>query len=506
MLYAMALLFFSTFSALAWQMPYETCEWTNEDYTLRIIEENNSFQLFPDEREFHGEEAQLIPGETASDIPLECFFASAVRGAALYEASSDQFFYCKKGATKQSDMELRDEDNKERLIYPRRACLSADYIELTARAFNETADCFGFNREEKESIFRLFNHESSFLHNIKSPSGAKCFGQVTTIIIDDINERIYFRDRKHPPPYSHIYDEVIARCESLKTKVLNPELIKTWKQAGGKSDAKLKQILLKTPIDCPLTHDIYSCLFYAFYNIKQNVLAIQRRLERPSSYDLKENGVSEKIIRQFHLPIKLNEMLVVEAAEGEVFVFFDDSELVPVMKKQEPERVESFKALKVPLFANEKQVREIFSYWAYNGGISIATDHLKPFVRGIKESISRPCTEDSHLKRCLYRQAIEESRGLPTDDIKRDFRAYIDANYNHSSTGSQGTGEGSITEKAEEEQVPGFVDSINRDLEYLYNKESSFQGDLKQIIPSLTDSQVGEFQEYIQSVCPHQPI
>ena len=588
------------FSGLAqsWTMPYEQCRWTNEDYTTRIVQEGDSFQLFTPDMETGDpvtdgmayrtqgrlQVCDIIPGQESfmeystlspeaislleikcngfpnieqnsadacwrlaihlherekllmkwkkdllncrefvleeqesrleesepqdeidnrgfftvsngqdyepqnpdlnfsEDIPVECFFASTVRGANLYEAGEEQFAYCEKDSKRPGNMELIDDQNRQRFIFPRRACLNEDYTELTARAFNETADCFGFNREAKEDIFRLFNHESSFLHNIKSSEGAKCYGQLTGIAIEEINTQIYFRDMKEPHPYSHIYEDVIKECPNLKSKVLNTELTKTREELGGKSFDRLKEILKKTPISCKLTQDPYACLFYAFYNIRLNILAIGDLLSKSSSYPLEEQGISQALIEQFHLPIKLNEMLVVTADHLEkTLVFLDDEEVVPVLKKPRKEKIESFSAKKVSLFANEEEVQELFSHWAYNGGISIATDHMEDFIKRMKESISKAC---SIREKCPDRFSIIEGNGLATDDVRRKFRAYLGEKYEPNGT------------KA------GFLDDINENMKYLHNEKSDFRGHLKNLIPSLEDYQIEDFQEYVKEVCP----
>ena len=203
-------------------------------------------------------------------MPLECFFAGAIRGASIYDPG-ESFYYCEKNSNRPGNMPVVDESKNPRIVSPRRACLNKDYMYLTARAFNKTADCFGFNKLEKEDIFRLFNHESSFLHNIKSPTGAKCYGQLTNGAITEINKQIYFSDTSSRLPYSHIFNEVIDKCPGLQNAVLNPEIYKSEKQAGKKSIAKFRAIVSRSPTSCKITQNPYSCLFYAFYNIKKKL-------------------------------------------------------------------------------------------------------------------------------------------------------------------------------------------------------------------------------------------
>ena len=201
-------------------------------------------------------------------------------------------------------MTVTDDQAQTRQIPPRRACLNRDYVYLTARAFNKTAECFGFNKSQKEIIFKLFNHESAFLHNIKSPTGAKCYGQLTTVSIKEINKQIYFSNSKNPLPYSYIFNEVINRCPGLQKAVLNPQIYEPVK-SGQKSIRAFNAMVSRLSISCKITQNPYSCLFYAFYNIRKNSAAIDLQLKKATTNFSRRNNISEEFKTSFLLPIRL---------------------------------------------------------------------------------------------------------------------------------------------------------------------------------------------------------
>ena len=437
-----------------------------------------------------------------NDVPLECFFAGAVRGAGIYNPGKD-FYYCEKDSLRPGNMSVTDNSAQAKVIPPRRACLNRNYIYLTARAFNKTANCFGFDRAEKESIFNLFNHESSFLHNVKSPTGAKCYGQLTTGTIKEINKQIYFRDALSPLPYSHIFDEVIDKCPGLQTAVLNEKISESAESAGGKSKAKFNAIVSRSPISCKITQNPYSCLFYAFYNIKKNMIEIKKQFRKPTSGFGKKNNIPLEFKERFSLPISLNEMIGVTNTGGRDMIFWDDSELWGALRNRSPDSLSHIR--KLPLFENEKEVMDLFSLWTYNGGISITLKYMTAFIRQLKRSIAVPCASDSKTKICRYRFAVGRGEGLATADIKKDFQDYIYPNYQKEKNSDKAA---PLTEEEKERwerrrrEVSNFVSNVARSLNYLHNENSAFKRHLKTLVPDLEDGEIESFHNHLREVCP----
>ena len=509
----------------SFSLPFEQCHWTNQNYTARIVKEHSFFPLADplksmleswdtfktsqtteniDSNDIDKEFPYLSPlydefilsffqesikdtSFSENDVPLECFFASAARGANIYNPGKS-FYYCEKNSTRSGNMSVTDHKKKKRKVSPRRACLNKDYTYLTAKAFNKTADCFGFDKAVKEKIFKLFNHESSFLHNIKSPTGAKCYGQLTPIAIREINKQIYFSDTSSPLPYSYIFNEVIEKCPGLQSAILNPKIYKPVEQTGRKSMKKFNQTISKLPINCKITQNPYSCLFYAFYNIKINSAEIENQLKGPTSFFNKTRGVDKEFKNKFFLPIPLDTMIGVTTIEGKSMIFWDDSEIWRVLKHYPSNRLSHIKQL--PLFENEKEVKELFSYWSYNGGISITSIYMTRFLKALKQAIANPCPSHSKTKICQYRFAVQKGIGLSTEDIKRDFQIYIQNNY--------------LLEKHanRRKEVISFASNVEKSLNYLYNKNGRFRIHLKNLVPELENHEIESFQDHLIKVCP----
>ena len=511
-------------------VPFEECSWRNQSYTNQIVLRHGGFLLSDPLEDMlrnweafqnkpHGEKPAPGGGKTEekedfaylsplyenfiltffqdsmhdfklseNDVPLECFFAGAVRGANLYNAGQN-FYYCEKDSNQPGNMSVKDDRGKKRVISPRRACLNRHYIHLTAIAFNKTADCFGYDKTKKESIFNLLNHESSFLHNIKSPTGAKCYGQLTKSAINEINKQIYFRDTNSPYPYSFIYDEVIQRCPGLKNVILNHEISASIEQGGKKSLKKFQSIVSNSPISCPITQNPYSCLFYAFYNIKKNFIAIETQLQSPTSLFGGQNNVPAPFKEMFFLPIPLNAMTGVTTAAGRELVFWDDSELWSALKNRPLENLSNIRRL--PLFANEEEVQELFSFWTYNGGISITLKYMTQFIQQLKRSIAAPCNENPRTKICRYRFAVERGEGLSTADIREDFQRYISKNYQKDQQNAD-----------RRKEVTHFVNNVTRSAHYLHDENSGFKSHLKTLVPGINEREIESFQNHLRKVCP----
>ena len=507
---------------------FEQCNWQNQEYTTRIIRDHNFFPLSDslqqivnswdqEENEEEIESTKQCHGQTCNtdlsplynevilswfqesirgndfstnDIPLECFFAGAVRGANIYDPGS-HFYYCEKDSNKKSShMSVTDNNNKERNILPRRACLNKDYTYLTATAFNKTADCFGFKKAEKEALFKLLNHESTFLHNIKSPTGAKCYGQLTTIAIEEINKQIYFRDSSNPLPYSYIFDDVIKKCPGLQHVILNSKIYEAQAKGEEKSLNQFDQIISQSPISCKITQNPYSCLFYTFYNFKKSFDLIDRQINLPTSNFSEQNNISQDFQEYFLLPIRLNTMLSVTNSRDQEMLFWDDSEIWNSSVRQVP--LDSFKDIEpLPLFENDKEIQRLFSIWSYNGGLSISETYLTKFIKQLKRYIARPCNTNAQTKYCQYRFLVMDRQGIPTEDIREDFKDYIQNNYQIDKVSN-----------GRRKEVTEFTNHVETNLNYLYDKNGRFRLHLKNMVPELDSQDIESFQDHLIQVCP----
>ena len=182
-------------------------------------------------------------------------------------------------------------------------------------------------------------------------------------------------------------------------------------------------------------------------------------------------------------------MVGVMNTTGRDMIFWDDSEIWRALKNTPLDQLHNIR--KLQLFENEKEVKDLFSFWAYNGGISISRS-MTEFIKQLKRSIASPCPSGSNTKICQYRFAIAGGKGLKTEDIKRDFQQYIRANYRDSNNNTA----------RRRNEVAFFARNVTNSLSYLYDKNGPFQSHLKNLVPKVEDEAIDNFQDHLQNVCP----
>ena len=158
--------------------------------------------------------AEIIsPDNAPFTIPDICFYAGMLRSTAF----DNSYFQCQNNSISNPP-----DPSKENA-----PCLTEDYVKMTAQAFNQTADCFGFNDKEKKDLFSTINHESGYILNIRSKTKAICYGQITSRLFQDLNKYIYARnDRRTWNNYGEAVNQVFEKCPHLKNKVV-PQKVMT---------------------------------------------------------------------------------------------------------------------------------------------------------------------------------------------------------------------------------------------------------------------------------------
>ena len=250
------ILFFPFFGVSDSSDLYETCDWKNDAFTQRIIDEAEDYCIqgnppwyeclfkepihllnhqLPPIDSCEGENplavttlylaqnlqqvltaSQIVSQKPGEPIPKVCFYASSVLGAKLWPPEDSSYYYCNSShSTKtcenmvfhnkqlvEDSCQINDSAAEVQEESNRPPCLDDRYISLITKAFNEVADCFGFrSKQDKEQIFSLFLVESFVLLNKieERPEGKttnRCFGQVNDDFVENINKRIVFGDRE----------------------------------------------------------------------------------------------------------------------------------------------------------------------------------------------------------------------------------------------------------------------------------------------------------------------
>lgn len=384
---------------------YPTCTDDRKNYTQRVVRQALAFNIHSSmnlkgeteggctttncvekANEFVQEQAQFLLelSQQATRIPLKCFLASVFRGAGVFE--DYQYSYC------------IDEKGKAP-TGTKIHCVDENYLQMVSKVFSEMSYCFNLTRDEKESFFSLINHESGFALNARSGNneGARCFGQLTPIYIEEILDKV-----KNVPShyYTQIQGKAIKRCPGLKKQLLSGF------EFGD--------------IDCPLTHNPYTCLFYTFLGLKRNRREMTDFLKSSHGYRTKQRGEFSKVKRKkFKLPIRVNEMLVVSGnlrGSEKSLVYWSDFELYNSIggSKYTDEEIQALDVRKVPLFQNEESVIEAFSYWGHVGGPTMVGSTGKSMIENLKKDIanSTGCQEKPTMSRCQLRDQIKIGRGL----------------------------------------------------------------------------------------------
>ncbi len=474
------------------EIPYEQCEGRKKEWTDQMVALADQFTLYRSQNDTEAQdcsdcssagahdnsyplplEIKELKGAVhkARDIPPVCFFAGALRGVGL---STKKNYNCEH---RDSVWPGRFEGKRKKKTRP---CLNKAYIDMTAKAFNETADCFGFSPQEKQQIFALFNHESRFILNAKSNSKARCYGQITMPLIKDINKNIYYRNRGFK--FGHIYENAVNNCPGLEDKVAPPSII----NQKERSPKRLKRLHKNAPITCNMTHDPYTCLFYSMFNVKINQEYFDNRYSDTPNY-MGRREPPPKMEEDFLFPIQLNEMLVVkgrvtiDGREEEVeWVFWDTSEAYDVFNRVKY-NVQNLEIKKTAVFDKET-LRSAFTHYAHNGGNSAVKTHLTTFIEETKRQVAsgKYCSKNPQCQ--TRRDALIKGRALSASDLQDLFSGYVRRNRRNFNN---------------PQEVSKFSHKIASDMNFIHDIKSAERPDIMNQF-NLTDT----FQQEVNGKCP----
>ena len=418
-------------------MPYEECSWKSKSYTQRLVEDTllQSLEAKTTCEECSTENNRNSFTETTTNslrealdfpIPTECFFAAATHKLSRI-GSRKRFYYCEspESKTPEDTMKVTTKNGKSRKLYPRRPCFNEAYVSMIAKSFHYMAKCFGLNSQERQDIFALFNHESSFVLNKRSWTKARCIGQLTKDTVYTMNKYIYMSNDKLLSSYHHIYREALKTCPDLNIKARLPE---TLSEEENPSYSKLKKINKNLNVDCLTTQAPYACFFYSMYNIKANKTLLEEELDSVEENLPQNLEISQSVKDFFQLPIRLNEVLHVTeiqtTADGqtrEVNSFFqNDYELIEALGKAQYKK-ENLQVKKTTLYTFDKKTKAALVYWSYNGGTSIIRKYLQEFLIKKKKQIVEGDSSSSHGKKQI-------KKGQPLDfdfSISEDLQAAL---------------------------------------------------------------------------------
>ncbi|MDE0151993.1 MAG: hypothetical protein OXK80_05830 [Bdellovibrionales bacterium] len=437
---------------------YQTCKWSNQPLTDRFIQSNQEF-LNADALEgnflcnqtTYNTHSALQPVSdilSTSDpfligpIPPICFLSSMTKHSANYPPSrrSHRYYY---HCNSPDDINPRNRiavDNpstgQTHQIYPRSPCISEDYHLSSVKVFNKMAHCFGLSERETKNLFAIINHESRFAPNAKSPTGARCAGQLTKPTVITLGMNIL----QESYPTFHLYNSAINRCPSLIDKTIPNDISDircTTKPCAhshlqtGSYESK-KEKLNKYPVTCKLTSDFSQCLFYTFLNFKTALDKFNQNFDYENEFEDQE--ISEGFIEKYGVGVNANEVIIAKKESssdtGDQYLFTNAQSAYDEVQKyghQDNNPMYNLDTKTVSLISIEDI--EDFKFFAtqlsYNGGNSIVRTQIKNFLTFLKEQIGQTDCSSPNNKYCKYRRQLFAGNSLDLNAIKEDFKSYL---------------------------------------------------------------------------------
>ena len=308
------------YSFMSYSSIYEVCDWTNLSLTSRIIEHTATATPLCAEFDDHGMCVDTSEDEgffssiltylqeewfsfidfspTDTDTPKidnVCFLASSIKGKNTFKIQGSQhscsdrrtsqiqrFYYCDDltaSSSCQTVMPVTDNQGNARFIYPRAPCLSEEYIHTLSTSFHNMSDCFNLSEKKQKDLFAIIHHESAFIPNSRSPTGAKCAGQLTTQALIHLNMDILLENN---PAHSN-YVEAIKKCPYLEGIIIPDDLL-THTNYQNKPYDELQKSLENFNFTCALISDISRCFFYSFLFHKTSIALIKQHIPHLSKH------------------------------------------------------------------------------------------------------------------------------------------------------------------------------------------------------------------------------
>ena len=544
------LIFSFSFLAKAQELPYEDCHWANKEYTDKMLEEVRQAPSPATEakacslcsrRELVDQPLSTSLGSSdvktvadqAGHIPDICFLASMLN---TKQPGKRNFYYCQDGGRRVSNwmhfhscedasqgkgcslgLAGDQKSGAKKTVYPRKYCLNKDYVQMTAQAFHETADCFNFTSEEKRDLFKLFNHESGFILNSRSSTNARCYGQVTNDVFHTVNRYIHYKDKA--PAWrsqSGIYEDIMEKdeCSFLDNKITRLPFEKGYKGSVDQYDARWGREIPNyfSHMTCAATRDPYTCLFYSMYFYKlQQYLFFDEYHSIPKDAGLSDQEQYGSAGFDFYTPIRINQIVVVKGKitrangqEKEIeWLISSDEELKKTLDTKFTYNRDDLSIQKINVYDEENGGLFLdVTQRSYNGGRKVIIQHFPAYLRRLKERVAAKgsCTAQPSCK--MLRDHLLSGRSFSEQDFSTGFSNYF----------SQVNARRRRAGKSRLQGQPGtFISGIKDDLCYLQGagkQQNQIKAKLKNSLYShnLSEAQVDEFVDQVKNLCPGSDI
>ncbi|MGI9549357.1 MAG: hypothetical protein ACR2M7_05240 [Bdellovibrionales bacterium] len=475
-------------------------------------------------------------------IPEICFLASASRSVSKKvnhepktykqrEKESKKYYYCESPASSKNTRRFK---LNNKTFLPMRPCINEEYLNMTIKSFNYISKCFNVSNDGKVELFKLFNHESSFISNNRSDTGARCYGQVTLGATQEIERRIANVETKDMSDPYNLYQKALKICPDLANQILIPKDILNKKIRGSKLKQRQRQEKENAvPTFCRSSQHPLTCFFYSFYNYMLNDLVYEDAISGtyPSR---KTDQQTLKRNKDFHLPLKPLEIIVLKGVlknknsgreKETTIVLKDDKEVHKVMENFNYD-TSKVSIRKIPVYDDLNKVKLIAKTTAYNGGVSVISKSFEAFVLNIKDQISkssscRSCAKNStkscqkgsltqvaqckanlitacqnsqtsRNKYCKYRKQILDGKPLSFKVFKQDYtdnlRNFYQINDTQEEIRKARSGKGKY-----EKKVKGIQNTAKRRRNEVANFHEKIEQDIHAISGDKNDKNLKDF-------------
>ncbi len=486
--------------------PYEVCSDKNKKTTENFLAFINSqYKMEADyclDCDIYSDQILEVAKNLNPTISRACFFLSNLKGI---QSNPDRFYHCG-NLNEESDLLSKAPIlEKKEMVAP---CFNKKYIQMTFEAFKKMTKCFELLPKEKENAFHLLNHESGFILNAKSHSGARCYGQLTSEAMDHIlnmvksNRKIYTDFKSTCPEINQPGD--INRLRALTKVAINDSL------------SSRKRYESSRHLTCHVTQEPYNCFFYSLFYFKKNLEKakeeINKASEKITDTTLKQNpGLSTfyKNNPNIKPPIKANEVIVVTGVatskntKNKLTINWVFENSIAAYRSLRNLENQNLSIQTVNLFDPKKLAGRI-GQWSHNGGGSISSTYFPKQLEKFKNNVVNPpkpknagpngfyCKRNPSKPFCKYREKLFKSESIKFSSFHTFFSKHLNTRYRTSRKWSW------AKRARRREEVSDFMNKIHRDFSHIQSQDKMkstitelqsrghlFQGDTKKFIDRL---------------------
>ena len=412
----------------------EVCEPSLEEYSWlqRVTSQIRGFEQ---------EYAQVTP--PSSPIPKKppiaidpiCFHGSSLRHKKTFNSKTN-FYYC-------PDYNAA---SPQRGHPQEGACLSKSYSKKLATVFDQITSCLNFCKQDKYEFFKIINHESAFAPNARSPSRARCMGQLTKNTINELQQNLALKILYPNSQYVINYDGFDLKnsaCDYLDQYTIPPNFRKnlfpyTKKIKGGQLRGKTLQTYSHFSkegqsqfyYECKVLSNPVQCLLYAALNHRKNMNTYMNSFQaeevRFFKDSLKNSTEEDKVqfaqfVDEDEIGLSPTELYVSRSQKSNPKLFRTTGGAYKEFHKMQNEP--SLKMEKINIFSEEdmKHLRTLILQISYNGGNAIVRTMAKSLISDLRDYIADPHFSSNKDKYIGYRENLLKGIPIPLKEIKTEL-------------------------------------------------------------------------------------